>query len=78
MAEVVPFACGVAVWQLLSWLNIWPRVLFPSPTDVFWAFIGRPPFRCFIEGPRRQYDQSRLGIFCRRYRGGPNGLLDGT
>jgi NitT/TauT family transport system permease protein/taurine transport system permease protein len=40
MAEVVPFACGVAVWQLLSWLNIWPRVLFPSPTDVFWAFIA--------------------------------------
>lgn len=37
--EVVPFAFGIAVWQLLSWLNIWPRVLFPSPVEVFWAFI---------------------------------------
>ena len=40
VAEVVPFACGVAVWQILSWLNIWPHVLFPSPTDVFWAFLA--------------------------------------
>jgi len=38
--EVVPFAFGIAVWQLLSWLNIWPRVLFPSPVEVFWAFIA--------------------------------------
>lgn len=40
VAEVFPFACGVALWQILSWLNIWPRVLFPSPTDVFWAFFA--------------------------------------
>lgn len=38
--EVVPFAFGIAVWQLLSWLNIWPRVLFPSPVEVFWAFVA--------------------------------------
>lgn len=38
--EVVPFAFGIAVWQLLSWLNIWPRVLFPSPIEVFWSFIA--------------------------------------
>ena len=38
--EIVPFAFGIAVWQLLSWLNIWPRVLFPSPVEVFWAFIA--------------------------------------
>ena len=38
--EVVPFAFGIAVWQLLSWLNIWPRVLFPSPVEVFWAFLA--------------------------------------
>lgn len=38
--EVVPFAFGIAVWQLLSWLNIWPRVLFPSPVEVFWAFFA--------------------------------------
>jgi ABC-type nitrate/sulfonate/bicarbonate transport system permease component len=40
LAEVVPFACGVALWQILSSLGIWPRVLFPSPTDVFWAFLA--------------------------------------
>lgn len=40
LSEVVPFAFGVAVWQLLSWLNIWPRVLFPSPPEVFWAFLA--------------------------------------
>lgn len=42
------------------------------------GIFRRLPFRRFIEGPRHQYDQSRLGIFCRRYRGGPIGLLDGT
>ncbi|MHB8108248.1 MAG: ABC transporter permease, partial [Candidatus Cryosericum sp.] len=40
LSEVVPFAFGLAVWQLLSWLNIWPRVLFPSPNEVFWAFFA--------------------------------------
>jgi NitT/TauT family transport system permease protein/taurine transport system permease protein len=38
--ELVPFICGIAIWQLLSWMGVWPRVLFPSPTDVFWAFIA--------------------------------------
>ena len=38
--ELLPFAVGVAVWQALSWLNIWPQVLFPSPTQVFWAFFA--------------------------------------
>jgi NitT/TauT family transport system permease protein/taurine transport system permease protein len=40
MAEVVPFVFGIAVWQLLSSLDIWPRVLFPSPLEVFRAFVA--------------------------------------
>jgi NitT/TauT family transport system permease protein/taurine transport system permease protein len=40
IAEVLPFAVGVALWQITSSLNIWPPVLFPSPTDVFWAFFA--------------------------------------
>jgi taurine transport system permease protein len=38
--ELFPFAVGVAIWQALSWLNVWPQVLFPSPTQVFWAFVA--------------------------------------
>ena len=40
VSEVAAFAFGIAVWQLLSSLNIWPRVLFPSPIEVFWALIA--------------------------------------
>ncbi len=38
--ELLPFAVGVAVWQALSSLNIWPPVLFPSPVQVFWSFVA--------------------------------------
>lgn len=38
--ELLPFAVGVAIWQLLSALDIWPSVLFPSPLQVFQAFIA--------------------------------------
>jgi ABC-type nitrate/sulfonate/bicarbonate transport system permease component len=38
--ELLPFAVGIAVWQALSSLNIWPPVLFPSPVSVFWAFVA--------------------------------------
>jgi taurine transport system permease protein len=37
--EAVAFAATIAVWQVLSLLEIWPRVLFPSPAEVFWAFV---------------------------------------
>jgi NitT/TauT family transport system permease protein/taurine transport system permease protein len=36
--DLLPFVAGIAVWQLLSSLNIWPRVLFPSPLEVLFAF----------------------------------------
>jgi ABC-type nitrate/sulfonate/bicarbonate transport system permease component len=38
--EVLPFAAGILIWQVLSSLNIWPSVLFPSPLQVFLAFIS--------------------------------------
>jgi ABC-type nitrate/sulfonate/bicarbonate transport system permease component len=38
--ELLPFAVGIAVWQALSSLNIWPPVLFPSPLQVFSAFVA--------------------------------------
>ncbi len=40
LTEIVPYAAGIAVWQALSSLNIWPSVLFPSPNQVFWAFLA--------------------------------------
>lgn len=39
LAELFPFLVGVLLWQMLSSLNIWPRVLFPSPLEVAQAFI---------------------------------------
>lgn len=36
--EGLAFAAAIALWQILSSLEIWPRVLFPSPAEVFWAF----------------------------------------
>lgn len=39
LTEIAAFAFGIAVWQLLSSLNIWPPVLFPSPAQVLQAFI---------------------------------------
>lgn len=40
VTEILPFAVGIAVWQALSSLNIWPSVLFPSPAQVFWTFVA--------------------------------------
>lgn len=39
IAELVPFLVGIAAWQALSSLNVWPRVLFPSPLEVGQAFV---------------------------------------
>jgi len=38
LTEIAPFAVGVLLWQALSSLNVWPRVLFPSPLEVALAF----------------------------------------
>jgi NitT/TauT family transport system permease protein/taurine transport system permease protein len=40
MAEIVPFLVVILIWQALSSLNVWPRVLFPSPLDVAQAFVA--------------------------------------
>jgi NitT/TauT family transport system permease protein/taurine transport system permease protein len=39
LVDILPFAMGIAAWQVLSSLDIWPKVLFPSPIEVFWAFV---------------------------------------
>lgn len=36
--EALPYVVAVAIWQVLSFMDIWPRVLFPSPIDVAEAF----------------------------------------
>ena len=36
--ELAPFVVGVLLWQALVSLNLWPRVLFPSPYEVAQAF----------------------------------------
>jgi NitT/TauT family transport system permease protein/taurine transport system permease protein len=36
--SAAPYLAVIAFWQLLSELNLWPRVLFPSPSEVFLAF----------------------------------------
>lgn len=38
--EVVPYASLIVLWQTLSALQIWPKVLFPSPLDVGRAFAA--------------------------------------
>ncbi len=38
--DLFPFAVGIVIWQILSSLNIWPRVLFPSPLEVAEAFVS--------------------------------------
>jgi len=40
MAEIAPFLVVILIWQGLSSLNVWPRVLFPSPLDVAQAFVA--------------------------------------
>lgn len=39
LSEMLPFAAGILIWQVLSSLNVWPRVLFPSPLEVAQAFV---------------------------------------
>lgn len=34
-----PYVAAIIVWQALSALDLWPRVLFPSPVDVAKAFV---------------------------------------
>ena len=31
---LAPFVAFIVVWQCLSWLNLWPKVLFPPPAEV--------------------------------------------
>jgi NitT/TauT family transport system permease protein/taurine transport system permease protein len=38
--DILPFAVGILIWQGLSSLNIWPRVLFPSPLEVAQALVN--------------------------------------
>lgn len=38
--EIVPYLSLILLWQALSALAIWPRVLFPSPLDVANAFAS--------------------------------------
>ena len=38
--EIVPYLVCIVIWQALSALNLWPRVLFPSPLDVLKAFAA--------------------------------------
>ena len=40
LVAAAPYVAGAAAWQLLSSLDLWPRVLFPSPLEVFRAFAG--------------------------------------
>jgi ABC-type nitrate/sulfonate/bicarbonate transport system permease component len=36
--ELLPYLVAIAGWQALSGIGLWPKVLFPSPLDVFEAF----------------------------------------
>lgn len=38
--DLLPFVVGVLIWQALSWADIWPRVLFPSPWEVAQTFVA--------------------------------------
>ena len=40
LTELAPFVVGILIWQALSSLNVWPRVLFPSPYEVATAFVS--------------------------------------
>lgn len=40
LSDLFPFGVGILVWQIVSLLNIWPRVLFPSPYEVAEAFAA--------------------------------------
>ena len=40
LTALFPFIVGIIIWQILSSLNVWPRVLFPSPLEVAQAFVS--------------------------------------
>jgi NitT/TauT family transport system permease protein/taurine transport system permease protein len=40
LTDLFPFLVGIIIWQILSSLNVWPRVLFPSPLEVAQAFVS--------------------------------------
>jgi len=40
LGKLLPYIAGIALWQALSWLKIWPPVLFPSPVEVAIAFFS--------------------------------------
>jgi len=37
---LAPYLVALIFWQIVSSLDLWPRVLFPSPVDVFTAFVA--------------------------------------
>ena len=76
--EIVPFAVGVLIWQALSSLDIWPSVLFPSPLQVFRAFVTDLASRRVAEQPRRQPRQPVLGLLCRCCNSASARLFDGA
>jgi taurine transport system permease protein len=39
VSVVAPYLTAILIWQFFSALNLWPKVLFPSPLDVFYAFL---------------------------------------
>ncbi|MFZ5779532.1 MAG: ABC transporter permease [Pseudomonadota bacterium] len=38
LVHLAPYVAAIGLWQALSDANIWPRVLFPSPSEVARAF----------------------------------------
>lgn len=38
LANLAPYVAAITLWQALSDANIWPRVLFPPPSEVAQAF----------------------------------------
>lgn len=38
LADLAPYVAAIALWQVLSSADIWPRVLFPSPWEVAQTF----------------------------------------
>lgn len=39
LSIAAPYVTVILLWQFLSMLNLWPKVLFPPPLDVFYAFV---------------------------------------
>lgn len=39
VARFAPYLVAIVAWQALSTLELWPRVLFPPPAEVFHTFL---------------------------------------